>query len=81
MPSPADAIEKALMQLKAGALLGGWRGKAKGDIKAAVAAIEAIQGIALDWQDKLEDLEINPLMIRPEGKGAVAVDALIRLNP
>ena len=81
MPSPADAIEKALMQLKAGALLGGWRGKPKGDIKAAVAAIEAIQGIALDWQDKLEDLEINPLMIRPEGKGAVAVDALIRLNP
>ena len=80
MPSPADAIEKAIRQLKAGALIEGWRGKPKGDLNAAVLAIEAIQDIALDCQDKLEDLEINPLMIRPEGKGVVAVDALIRLN-
>ena len=81
MPSPAEEIEKTITQLKAGALIGGWRGKAKGDLKAAVAAILSVQDIALDCQDKLEDLEINPLMIRPEGKGVVVVDVLIRVNP
>ncbi|NDA09131.1 MAG: hypothetical protein EBZ18_06950 [Alphaproteobacteria bacterium] len=81
MPSPAEEIEKTITQLKAGALIRGWRGKAKGDLKAAVAAILSVQDIALDCQDKLEDLEINPLMIRPEGKGVVAVDVLIRVNP
>ena len=31
--------------------------------------------------DRLVELDINPVIVRPQGRGAVAVDALIRLLP
>jgi hypothetical protein len=30
--------------------------------------------------DALEELDVNPLLVMPEGQGAVAVDALIRMR-
>jgi hypothetical protein len=29
--------------------------------------------------DKLQEIDINPVIVRPAGRGAVAVDALIRI--
>ena len=59
----------------------GWRGKSQGDIDAAIDAIMAIQSVALLHEKQISELEVNPLMVRPVGKGAVAVDALIRIRP
>jgi acetate---CoA ligase (ADP-forming) len=42
-----------------------------------VAAVEAIAAFALDHADRLVELEVNPLLVLPDG--AMAVDALIRL--
>ena len=61
-------------------MMNGWRGQAKGDIEAAVDAIMAIQALALNHASQIEELEVNPLLVRAEGKGAVAVDALIRMR-
>ncbi len=43
--------------------------------------------LALRWVElleahaaRLEELDINPLLVLPEGQGAVAVDALIRMR-
>jgi acetate---CoA ligase (ADP-forming) len=38
-----------------------------------------IQEFALEQQDRLLELDVNPLIVRPRGRGVVAVDALIRL--
>ena len=80
LPSPPDAIRDALKNLKIGAVLAGWRGQPRGDVEALVAAVLAVQDFALAHAATLEELEINPLLVRPHGQGVVAVDALMRFR-
>ena len=77
LPASRDEIVQAIGSLKVATLLKGYRGKPAGDIDAAVEAVLAIQRFALATSDRLLELDVNPLIVRPEG--AVAVDVLIRL--
>lgn len=56
-------------------LLGGYRGSAELDRGALVDAVLAVSDLAATLPD-LAALEINPLLVRPAGRGVVAVDAL-----
>ena len=58
-------------------LLAGTRGRPAGDIRALVDAIMKLQRLALEVGDDIEELDVNPLLVRPKGKGVVAVDALV----
>ena len=80
-PVTPAAAEQAILSLKAAKLLAGFRGRPKGDLAAAVAAVLAIARFAEANAATLQELDINPLLVRPEGLGAVAVDALIRIDP
>jgi acyl-CoA synthetase (NDP forming) len=80
MPASREAIQEALLGLKAAPLLRGYRGKSSADIDAAVAAVMAVQDYALEHAARLVELDVNPLMLRPQGQGAVAVDVLIRMT-
>jgi acyl-CoA synthetase (NDP forming) len=79
LPVSVDEIEDALDRLRISALLRGFRGK-KGDRAAAVKAIAAVARFAEANADALEELDVNPLFVLPEGEGTVAVDALIRMR-
>jgi acyl-CoA synthetase (NDP forming) len=78
IPAGEADIRAALAGLKTAALLTGYRGRAHGDIEAVVAACMALQAYVAEIDDRLEEIEINPLMVTPHG--AVAADALIRLR-
>jgi acetyl-CoA synthetase len=78
-PFEAEGIETALARLKISKLLAGFRGKPAGDIPALVANVLACTRYAGANLDSLLELDINPVIVRPAGLGAVAVDALIRL--
>jgi acyl-CoA synthetase (NDP forming) len=80
LPADRIEIEDALAGLKVGRRLAGWRGKPPGDMRAAVEAVLAIAAYAEARADRLVGLDVNPLMVRPHGDGAVAVDALITLK-
>jgi succinyl-CoA synthetase beta subunit len=80
LPASEREIRAALGVLKVARLLAGYRGKPAGDQDAAVKAIMAIQSYALANLDRLLELDVNPLIVRPAGQGAVAVDVLIRLG-
>ena len=41
--------------------------------------IMAVAAFAQANQDRLVELDVNPLLVLPEGQGAIAVDALVRL--
>jgi len=77
LPATRGEIEAALMSLKSAPLLRGFRGRPLGDLAAAVAAIEALQRLALAEQESILELEINPLIVSAAGQGAFAADALI----
>jgi hypothetical protein len=58
-------------------LLAGYRGRPRGDLAAAIQAIEAVQSLVLAQPDSIVELEINPLIVSAEGEGAFAADALV----
>jgi acyl-CoA synthetase (NDP forming) len=61
----------------AGTLLRGFRGRPAGDVDALITAIVALGRLAAELGDDLAELDINPLLVLPRGRGVVAVDALV----
>jgi acyl-CoA synthetase (NDP forming) len=80
LPATHAEIVAAIGSLKVGRLLGGYRNRPAGDVEAAAAAVLALQEFALQARDRLLEVEVNPLIVRNAGGGAVAVDALVRLS-
>ncbi len=79
LPTDRQAVSDALDGLKAARLLAGYRGKPPGDRAAAIDAIMTIAAWAETEGEALFELDVNPLLVLPDGQGAVAVDALVRL--
>ena len=80
LPVSSDDIRVALQGLKTWPLLNGYRGKTTGDVDALVDAISAIASYAQAHADRLLELDVNPILVLPQGRGVVAVDALIHLS-
>ncbi|MEO0360819.1 MAG: acetate--CoA ligase family protein, partial [Pseudomonadota bacterium] len=78
LPVAAEEAEAALRSLRLAPLLDGWRGRPKADVAAAARAAAAISAFALAHADRLEELDVNPLIVAPDG--AWAADALIRMR-
>jgi len=79
LPATEAEIRAAVLSLKTAPLLQGYRGRPSGDLEGAVAAAAAIARFAEAHADTLEELDVNPLLVLPQGRGAVAADALIRV--
>jgi acyl-CoA synthetase (NDP forming) len=77
LPAARDEVEAALRGLKLFPLLDGFRGRPKADLAAAIDAVLKISGFALANADTLTELDVNPLIVCAEGKGAWAADALL----
>jgi acyl-CoA synthetase (NDP forming) len=78
LPTTREAVAEAVGSLKSARLLQGWRGRPAGDIEAVIDAVLAIADFAAMEAESLVELDVNPLMVRPQGLGAVAADVLIR---
>lgn len=79
LPASEDEVRAALESLKTYALLTGYRSRPAGDIAALVSGIAAVMRYAETNRDCLQELDVNPLLVLPQGRGIVAVDALIRI--
>ncbi|WP_149790632.1 acetate--CoA ligase family protein [Mesorhizobium sp. NFR06] len=80
LPATRDDIEAALRGLKLYPLLEGYRGRPKADVKAAIDAIAGIADFVQKNEGEIEELDINPLIVCAEGKGAWIADALLVLG-
>ena len=78
-PFTAADIGAALARLRIAPLLGGFRGRPAADVPALIETTLGCTRYALANLERLVELDLNPLIVRPRGHGAVAVDALIRL--
>ena len=66
-----------VLRLKAVAVLRGARGRPPADIDAVAQALAALSRFIADNAERYAEIDINPLIVRSEGQGAVAVDALL----
>ncbi|THA32816.1 acetate--CoA ligase [Streptomyces sp. A1547] len=71
-PVPVRRAEELLRGLRTAALLAGVRGRPAVDVAAAAAVVERITTVAAAHPE-IAELEVNPLLVRPDG--AVALDA------
>ncbi|MEL6954075.1 MAG: acetate--CoA ligase family protein [Pseudomonadota bacterium] len=78
LPVGPDEIARALSELRIWPLIQGYRGAPPADLAAITRAVLAFQDFAADHRDTLWEAEINPLLCVQDG--AIAVDALIRLE-
>src|SRR3984893_7821683 len=74
------SIEAALRRLSIARLLDGYRGKPAADVGALIGAILGVARYATENLSALVEIDVNPVIVRPAGLGAVAVDTMIRLN-
>ncbi len=77
----ANGAARAIAETRAHELLKGYRGSPACDIASFAAGMAAVGEMALDFGDCLESVDINPVLVRPEGLAAVALDALVVLRP
>jgi acetyl-CoA synthetase len=80
LPVTKERVLHALGRLNCSILFSGFRGAPSADLDAAADVIMAVAGMVEDNPSSIVELDINPLMLLPEGQGAVAADALIILN-
>jgi acyl-CoA synthetase (NDP forming) len=75
-PVSETEARQMLSELRQFRLLDGFRGRPRGDIEAAAAAVSGISRLAPQLEGVLSAFEINPLTVLPCGGGAVALDTL-----
>ncbi|NML76164.1 acetate--CoA ligase family protein [Rhizobium sp. S-51] len=78
LPVTTDEIRSAIASLKVSKLMAGYRGAPPGDVEALIDMVAAVSQYVAANASKVEELDLNPVMVFPEGSGVIAVDALIR---
>jgi acetyltransferase len=75
-----DAISM-IRDTKGYKLLAGVRGRPRADVTAIEDVLLKMSRLALDLEEFIAEIDINPLMVGAEGSGAKAADALMILDP
>ena len=78
-PAPVSVPEASAMlaELKAAPLLNGFRGAATADIGALSQLISQVSVVAEQHAKEISEIELNPVLVHPEGQGVTIVDALV----
>ena len=80
--APVDAViaARAIRSQRASKMLDGLRGRPSGDFAALVDVVTRVSSFFVCYGELIQQLEINPVIVRPSGCGAVAADALMVLQ-
>ena len=80
LPIGRREAEGMIGELRGKALLQGIRGRPAADVPALIEAVVGMGALAESHADRLVALDVNPLLVRPAGKGVLALDALVELK-
>lgn len=75
----AEAVN-LVREIKGHPLLAGFRGAAPSDVDALGDLLVAVSRFAVTHADQLDSLDLNPVLVLEEGRGALALDALITVR-
>lgn len=76
-PISFQEAREMIGEIKGSKLLNGYRGMGRMDCEAIAAALMSVASLSLDFGEEIRELDINPLIVYPQGKGITVVDALI----
>ena len=79
-PFDEQAAQEMIGELRGAALLKGFRGRPVADIDALARFLARLSQVAWALRDRLSEIDVNPLMVRAQGRGVVAADALVVLT-
>jgi hypothetical protein len=77
--TPTEARDM-IAEVKGAKLLQGFRGQPVCDVDALAEVLVKVSHLAVNLNGRLAELDINPLLVLPLGKGVKAVDALVALK-
>lgn len=77
LPITRRDAEEMVQEIKGYEILKGARGKSKADVNAIVDTLLRVSTLATDLGESIAEIDLNPVIVLPEGKGAKVVDTLI----
>jgi acetate---CoA ligase (ADP-forming) len=77
VPLARRQAKAMLERTSAGRLLQGYRGAPPADEASVLSGLIGLGRLAHDLGDRIESIDINPLVALPAGQGALALDALV----
>jgi acetyl coenzyme A synthetase (ADP forming)-like protein len=78
-PLSREEAEAMINRTQAGNKMRGFRSAGPSDREAVIDALLRLSQLALDHEN-IQELEINPLRVMPQGEGAVALDVRLRVG-
>ncbi|MGH7848502.1 MAG: acetate--CoA ligase family protein [Candidatus Binatia bacterium] len=81
-PVPVSQVEarRMIMSLKGKDLLLGARGRPEADVEELTQVVHQLSLLGRDCSDRLQELDLNPVIVLPKGQGLKVVDALVVLK-
>jgi acyl-CoA synthetase (NDP forming) len=76
-PFGIEEAHRMIAELRGAAILQGARGQPPADLDALALALSHLSVFAAAKRSEFTSIDINPILVRPKGKGAAALDALI----
>jgi len=80
VPLTRGDAEDMLASLRGARILDGVRGRPRADRAALVDVLLAVSRLGAEAGGAIAELDLNPVVVLPEGRGAVALDALVVLS-
>jgi len=80
-PFSREEVLAALAGLRMAPLLGALRGQPPLDVGAYAGMAVRLGEAMLGWGEQVASVDVNPVMLFEQGRGALAVDALVELAP
>jgi acetate---CoA ligase (ADP-forming) len=79
-PLTLDEAREMIRRIRGYRILTAFRGRPATDLEALAQVLCQVGQFACEWQERIAELEINPLFVLPEGSGVVVGDALAALR-
>ena len=76
-PFNEATAREMIAELRAAKIFAGVRGAPPRDVDAVARLLATVSQLAWSQRERIVEMDINPVLVRPVGKGAVAADALV----
>jgi acetate---CoA ligase (ADP-forming) len=79
-PLTLDEAREMIRRIRGYRILTAFRGRPAADLEGVAQVLCDVGQLACQWQERIAELEINPLFVLPEGSGVIVGDALAVLR-